>query len=114
MAWHQLLAGRLAGLCIALLYGVRYTDMCAYRAIRRDSLERFGMREMTYGWSIEMQMRAARSGLRTLEVPMPYRRRSGGRSKVVGSIRGSLRAGCRIIGAFLRVAAGRPDQSRAA
>jgi len=105
MSWHQLLAGHLAGIGTKLLYGIRYTDMCAYRAIRRDCLERLGMREMTYGWNIEMQMRTARAALRILEVPMPYRRRSGGRSKVAGSLRGSLRAACRIVATFLRVAA---------
>jgi glycosyltransferase involved in cell wall biosynthesis len=104
MSWHQLLAGRLAGLGIASLYGIRFTDMCAYRAIRRDCLERLGMREMTYGWNIEMQMRAARAGLRILEVAMPYRRRSAGTSKVAGSVRGSLRAAVRITATFARVA----------
>jgi glycosyltransferase involved in cell wall biosynthesis len=101
---HQILAGYLAGLGTRALYGVRYTDMCAFRAIRRDSLKRLKMREMTYGWNIEMQMRAAHMGLRILEVPMPYRRRSGGTSKVAGSIGGSLRAARHIASAFLRVA----------
>jgi glycosyltransferase involved in cell wall biosynthesis len=105
MSWHQLLAGYLAGLGTRVLYGVRYTDMCAYRAIRRDCLERLGMRELTYGWNIEMQMRAARAGLRILEVPMPYRRRSGGKSKVAGTVRGSVRAAWRIALTFARVAA---------
>jgi glycosyltransferase involved in cell wall biosynthesis len=105
MSWHQLLAGRLAGLGTLLLYRVRYTDMCAYRAIRRDCLERLGLREMTYGWNLEMQMRAAQTGLRILEVPMPYRRRRGGQSKVAGTWRGSVRAAARIALAFLRVAA---------
>jgi glycosyltransferase involved in cell wall biosynthesis len=105
MSWHQLLAGYLAGIGTRALYGVRYTDMCAYRAVRRDCLERLAMRELTYGWNIEMQMKAARMGLRILEVPMPYRRRSGGKSKVAGSIRGSLRAAWRISATFLRVAA---------
>jgi glycosyltransferase involved in cell wall biosynthesis len=104
MSWHQLAAGFLAGLGVKMLYGVRYTDMCAYRAIRRDCLARLGMREMTYGWNIEMQMRAARAGLRILEIAMPYRRRSGGRSKVAGSLVGSLRAASRIIATFVRVA----------
>jgi hypothetical protein len=89
---------------MGLLYGVRYSDMCAYRAIRRDCLRRLDMREMTYGWNIEMQMKAARLGLRIREVPMPYRRRRGGTSKVAGSLRGSIRAGWRIVGTFLRVA----------
>jgi glycosyltransferase involved in cell wall biosynthesis len=110
MSWHQLLAGYLAGIGTRALYGVRYTDMCAYRAIRRDLLERLDMREMTYGWNIEMQMKAARAGLRILEVPMPYRRRSSGKSKVAGTLRGSLRAACRIVATFLRVAAS-PFQS---
>lgn len=104
MSWHQILAGQIAGLGIGALYGTLYSDMCAYRAIRRDCLRRLEMREMTYGWNIEMQMKAARAGLRILEVPMPYRRRSGGASKVAGSLRGSLRAGSRIVATFLRVA----------
>ena len=92
MAWHQLVAGRIAGVLTRLLYGVRYTDMCAFRAIRRDTLLALGMRELTYGWNLEMQMRVARAGLRVLEVPVAYRRRLGGQSKVAGSLRGSVRA----------------------
>jgi glycosyltransferase involved in cell wall biosynthesis len=105
IAWHQLAAGRLAGLGIGALYGVRYTDMCAFRAIRRDTLLRLGMTEMTYGWNIEMQMRAARAGLRILEIPVPYRCRSGGTSKVAGSLRGTLQAAPRIVATFMRIAA---------
>ncbi len=104
MAWHQLLAGRIAGALTQLLYGVRYTDMCALRAIRRDTLLRLGMREMTYGWNLEMQMRAARGGLRVLELPVDYRRRRGGQSKVAGTLRGSIKAGLKIISTFVRVA----------
>ncbi len=104
MAGHQLLAGFAAGWLTKLLYGVRYTDMCAFRAIRRETLLALGMREMTYGWNLEMQMRAARSGLRVLEVPVGYRARRGGASKVAGSLRGSLRAGWMIMSTFARVA----------
>ena len=104
MSWHQVLAGRLAGWGMRALYGVRYSDMCAYRAIRRDALARLDMREMTYGWNLEMQMKAARRGLRILEVPMPYRCRAGGESKVAGSLRGTLRAATRIVATFVRVA----------
>jgi glycosyltransferase involved in cell wall biosynthesis len=104
MSWHQVLAGRLAGWGMRALYGVRYNDMCAYRAISRDALARLDMREMTYGWNLEMQMKAARAGLRILEVPMPYRCRSGGESKVAGSLRGTLRAAIRIVTTFVRVA----------
>jgi glycosyltransferase involved in cell wall biosynthesis len=104
MASHQLLAGRAAGALIKLLYGVHYTDMCAFRAIGRDTLLNLGMRELTYGWNLEMQMRAARTGLRVLEVPVAYRCRSGGESKVAGSLRGTLAAGSRILATFARVA----------
>jgi glycosyltransferase involved in cell wall biosynthesis len=107
MHWHQVLAGRLAGRAIGALYRVRYSDMCAYRAIDRTALRRLGLREMGYGWNIEMQMKAARAGLRILEVPLPYRCRAGGESKVAGSLRGTLRAGSRIIATFLRVATAR-------
>ena len=104
MAAHQLVAGAIAGRLTKLLYGVRYTDMCAFRAIRRDTLLKLGMCEMTYGWNLEMQMRAARSGLRVLEMPVDYRKRLGGESKVAGSLRGSLKAGLRIMTTFVRVA----------
>ena len=107
MNWHQLLAGYLAGLVTWMLYGVRYSDMCAFRAIRRDILMRLGMREMTYGWNLEMQMRAARMGLRILEIPLPYRRRAGGHSKVAGTLGGSIRAGWRIAATILRIATAR-------
>ncbi len=104
MNWHQVLAGRLAGRLMSSLYGVRYTDMCAFRAIRRDALDRLGLRETTYGWNIEMQMKAARAGLRILELPVPYRRRAGGSSKVAGSLGGSVRAAWRITLTIARVA----------
>ena len=103
IAWHQLAAGRLAGWAMRLLYGVRYTDMCALRAIRRDALMQLGMRELTYGWNLEMQMRGARAGLRILEVPADYHRRRGGNSKVAGSVIGTIRAGARIVATFARV-----------
>ena len=105
MLWHQVFAGRVAGFGIGALYGVKYSDMCAFRAISSDALHRLGMKEMTYGWNIEMQMKAARAGLRIREVPLPYRRRGGGISKVAGSLRGTLRAGSRIAATFCRVAA---------
>jgi glycosyltransferase involved in cell wall biosynthesis len=104
MAWHQILAGELFGLAIRLRYGVRYTDMCAFRAIRRDALLALGMQEMTYGWNIEMQMLAAQAQLRILEIPVSYHCRTGGTSKVAGSLGGTIRAVKSIVSAFLRVA----------
>jgi glycosyltransferase involved in cell wall biosynthesis len=104
MNLQQILSGRVAGLILRLLYGVRYTDMCPFRAIRRDALDRLRMREPTYGWNVEMQMRAARVGLRILEVPVNHRCRSGGQSKVSGTLRGTFVAGTRIIATLLRIA----------
>ncbi|MDR3464014.1 MAG: glycosyltransferase family 2 protein [Beijerinckiaceae bacterium] len=104
MGWHQIAAGVLIGLAIRALYGTRYTDMCAFRAIGRETLLNLGMTEMTYGWNLEMQMKAARAKLRVLEIPVPNRRRIGGSSKVSGSFRGTVRAGSRIVSTFIRIA----------
>ncbi len=101
---QQILSGRLAGWLLSILYGVRYTDMCPFRAIRRAALERLSMREETYGWNIEMQIKAAREKLRILEVPVNHRRRAGGVSKVSGTLRGTFVAGTRIITTLLRLA----------
>lgn len=104
MGIHQLVAGQVAGLLVGALYGVRYTDMCPLRAIRRDALQRLGMREKTYGWNLEMQMRAARAGLRILELPVRHRNRAGGASKVAGSVKGSLKASWQIASTLVRIA----------
>jgi glycosyltransferase involved in cell wall biosynthesis len=101
---QQIFAGRFAGLLISILYGICYTDMCPFRAIRRDALEKLGMREQTYGWNLEMQMKAARAGLRILEIPVNHRQRAGGESKVSGTLRGTFVGGARIIGTFIRIA----------
>jgi len=106
MSAHQIIAGHALGFAIGLLTGTRYTDMCAYRAIRRDALEKLDMREMTYGWNIEMQMKAAKHRLRIREIPLPYRCRAGGTSKVAGSLKGTIRASWRIVTTFMRVALG--------
>jgi glycosyltransferase involved in cell wall biosynthesis len=104
MTPHQLFAGRIIGLAMRLLYGVGYTDMGPFRAIRREALLALGLREATYGWNLEMQMRAARAGLRILELPVAHRRRAGGASKVSGNLRGTLRASWRILATFARIA----------
>jgi glycosyltransferase involved in cell wall biosynthesis len=105
MLLSQVFAGWLAGVLLRLLYHVKYTDMGPFRAIRRESLARLGMREETYGWNLEMQMRAAKCGLRIREIPVSYRNRAGGVSKVAGSLSGSIRAAIRITQTLLRVAA---------
>lgn len=104
MNFQQIFAGRAAGWLMRLLLGVSYTDMCPFRAIRHDALARLGMRETTYGWNLEMQMRAAQASLRILEIPVAHRCRAGGESKVSGTLRGTLVAGWRILLTFLRVA----------
>ncbi len=104
MSWHQVAAGAMAGRLMGALYGVRYTDMCALRVIGAETLARLGMTEMTYGWNIEMQMKAARAGLRIQEFPVPYRVRAAGTSKVAGTLGGSLRAGTKIIEVIARIA----------
>jgi len=101
---QQVFAGKFAGWLMSILYGVRYTDMCPFRAIRRDALEKLGMREQTYGWNLEMQMKAARARLRILEIPVNHRRRAGGESKVSGTVRGTFAAGGRIVATLFRIA----------
>ena|SRR5438132_9127586 len=95
---------------MSILFGVRYTDMCPFRAIRSEALEKLSMREETYGWNLEMQMKAARARLRILEVPVNHRCRAGGISKVSGTLRGTFVAGVRIIATFLRIAAEKKPQ----
>ena len=103
MGAHQAVAGRAIGAAVGLVYGVYFTDMCAFRAIRAAALQRLGMRETTYGWNLEMQMRAARAGLRILEIPVPHGRRRAGKSKVAGTFRGTITAGSRILVTFARI-----------
>lgn len=110
MNFQQIFAGRLAGWLMSILYGVRYTDMCPFRAIGRDALATLSMKEETYGWNLEMQMKAARRGLRILEVPVNHRRRSGGVSKVSGRLRGTFAAGARILATFARIATEKKPQ----
>ncbi|PIQ60530.1 MAG: UDP-glucose--dolichyl-phosphate glucosyltransferase [Bacteroidetes bacterium CG12_big_fil_rev_8_21_14_0_65_60_17] len=80
-----------------LIWGVRYTDLGPFRAIRYDALIRMDMTDKTYGWTIEMQIKAALLGLRHAEVPVSYRKRIG-QSKVTGTIRGTIGAGVWILG----------------
>jgi glycosyltransferase involved in cell wall biosynthesis len=104
MNFHQVVAGYTIGFVLRVLYGVRSTDMGPFRAIRRDTLDRLGLREETYGWPLEMQMRAARARVRTTEVAVDYRRRAGGHSKIAGTVRGSVLAATRILVTLARIA----------
>ncbi len=104
MTPQQLVAGRLAGLLMRAVYGVAFTDMSPFRAIRVANLRRLSMSETTYGWNLEMQMRAAAAGYRILEVPVDHRCRRGGVSKVSGNLTAGLSAAWKIAVTFLRLA----------
>jgi glycosyltransferase involved in cell wall biosynthesis len=101
MTPQQIFGNALAAWLMRRLYGVRVTDLGPFRAIRRADLLALEMAELTYGWSVEMMVKAARAGYRYREVPVQYRRRIGV-SKVGGTLAGSLRAGWCIIGTTLR------------
>ena len=102
LAPMQRAGNRLATFLLRILYGARCTDLGPFRAIRRDALERLSMRDLNFGWTIEMQIKARRANLRVVELPVAYRRRRGGRSKVSGSLRGSILAGAKILWTILR------------
>ena len=93
----------LASWLIARLYRYRFTDLGPFRAIRWEALERLEMRDTNYGWTVEMQVKAALRGLSAVEVPVSYRRRLG-RSKISGTVRGSLSAGYKILWTIARYA----------
>jgi hypothetical protein len=100
----QTVAGWLAGLLLRVTYGVRFTDMSPFRAMRVDRLRLLHMAEPTYGWNLEMQMRAAAAGCRIVEIPVDHRCRRGGVSKVSGNAVAGLHAGWKITTTFLRLA----------
>jgi glycosyltransferase involved in cell wall biosynthesis len=102
MLASQVFAGHLIGWLVKVFYGFRYTDMGAFRVIRRSALEQMKMTEMTYGWNLEMQIKAVQAKLRILEVPVAYRCRIGGESKVSGNFSASLKAATRIFAVLLR------------
>ena len=86
----------LACALMRLRWGARFTDLGPFRAIRWDAYERLGMRDETFGWTVEMQVRAVRAGLRTAEVPVAYRKRVG-KSQITGTVNGTVRAGTKIL-----------------
>lgn len=100
---QQLVGNWVASRLLRLLYGVRLTDVGPFRVIRRPDLLALGMAEPTYGWPVEMIARAARRGLRVREVPVTWRRRAAGESKVSGSLRASIRTGYHYLAVIARV-----------
>jgi hypothetical protein len=102
MLLSQIFAGKFVGLLLRLLRQGNYTDMGPFRAIRRTSLNQLQMSENTYGWNLEMQIKAVQHKLRIREIPVDYRNRIGGASKVSGNLRGSLKAALRILAVLFR------------
>ncbi len=97
MTAAQRIGNAIACVMLRVLSGTRFTDLGPLRAVRWTSLQELAMENRTWGWTIEMQYKAARQGLRCTEIEVPYRRRHAGRSKISGSIVGATRAGCRIV-----------------
>ncbi|MGH7476229.1 MAG: glycosyltransferase family 2 protein [Longimicrobiales bacterium] len=105
LAPHAAFGNALAVRLIAWATGHRYTDLGPFRAIELAALERLGMQDRDFGWNIEMQVRAARAGLATCEVPVRWRRRRAGQSKISGRIWPSARAGAKILWTVMKHAA---------
>lgn len=101
LPWNQRWGNRLACFLMRVGYGVRFTDMGPFRAMRREHLVAWGMRDRTFGWNVEMAARALVHGSRIVEVPVRYRRRIG-TSKITGTVRGTVRAGTKIIATIVR------------
>ncbi len=92
----QMFGNWLATRLIRLFWGVKFTDLGPFRAISGNALNAIGMADRNYGWTVEMQVKAAKAGLRCMEIPVRYRRRIGS-SKVSGTVQGSIKAGVKIL-----------------
>ena len=101
MTPQQVVGNWLATWLIRLFYNVRFTDLGPFRAIRFKSLLALDMRDQTYGWTVEMQVKAAKHRLRSVEVPVRYRRRIG-HSKISGTVKGTILAGYKILTTIFR------------
>jgi glycosyltransferase involved in cell wall biosynthesis len=101
---HAAFGNRLISTILRLRFGVRISDLGPFHAIRADVLRRLRMREMTYGWTVEMIVKAAKRGYRIAEVPVRYRKRLSGESKVSGNLKASARAAWRILAVTFRAA----------
>ncbi len=98
---QQRFGNALACALMRVLFGARHTDLGPFRAIRVDALRHLAMRDRDYGWTVEMQIKARVARLRVVEVPVRYRTRAAGTSKVSGTLTGSVRAGWKILGWIL-------------
>ncbi len=96
MPWQSLFGNRLACFLMRLFFGARHTDLGPFRAIKYPQLVALEMVDTNFGWTVEMQIKARRHRLRTMEIPVPYRCRIG-ESKISGTISGSIKAGYKIL-----------------
>jgi glycosyltransferase involved in cell wall biosynthesis len=92
----------LAPALIKWMFGYSFTDLGPFRAIRWDSLLALEMKDRNFGWTVEMQVKAARKGLRCTEMPVQYRKRAAGESKVSGTVKGTIKAGWKILYTIFR------------
>lgn len=102
MTFPQRFGNWFAPLLIRWFYGYRFSDLGPFRAIRWDKLLSLEMADTNFGWTVEMQVKAAKQKLRCTEVPVRYRKRAGGKSKVSGTLRGAVLAGFKIITTILK------------
>jgi glycosyltransferase involved in cell wall biosynthesis len=107
LPWHQAFGNRLAARLIRLLYGLQITDLGPFRAGRADILRGLDLAETTYGWAVEMILKGALRGYRVAEVPVTYYPRIG-KSKIGGTVRGTLGAGWYILSLIVRYYFQRP------
>ena len=101
---HQRLGNALTTSLVRLLYSQKLTDLPPFKAIRAPLLAELGMREMTYGWTVEMIVKCARRKKRIVEIPVAARARIGGRSKVSGTIKGTILAAYYLLGTTFKYA----------
>ncbi len=104
MPWHQRFGNWLAAGLIRQLYGLPVTDLSPYRAVLRENLLSLNMSDMTFGWPTEMIVKGARAGWRIMEMPVSYSQRSGGRSKISGTLQGTVYAAYHILAVIFRYA----------
>jgi hypothetical protein len=103
MMAQQIFGNWLATSLMRWFFGAKFTDLGPFRAIRWESLEKLGMRDRNYGWTVEMQIKVVKQGMKYGEVPVDYRQRIG-KSKITGTVKGTIMAGYKIIGTILKYA----------
>lgn len=102
MTPQQVFGNWLATFLIRIFYKVRFTDLGPFRAVTLEALNKMDMQDRTYGWTVEMQVKAIRQGFKFKEIPVDYRKRGAGKSKVAGTVKGTIFAGYKIIATILK------------